>query len=226
MAEALQDQFVRSVEWATKALGLPLAAPWMLQDHDSGAFPSEKQTTNDQSRYGLLRADGDQETGRSEHLQIFSTGIVATQFNGFFADESSGQPLAWTSYDATQGVLSWDGAVSHSGYGSVSLSNTGGAPPRSPPTRRRRSSSQSAPANPSEPRFGPRVPPPRVELHRHLLVRCRPGLSRSEPVCLASCQGHRPGRLLAVTSAAPLGAAYERSISSPLITAGPCGSMT
>ncbi len=128
LVESSQDMFLRSVEWATETLGLPDAAPWMLQDLAPGANPSEGQTASDQSQYGLLRLDGSEKPAAVSMAQFFSTGVVGTQFNGSFAEESGGQPLDWAPYDATQGSLTWDGQVSHSGAGSVSLSNTSGSP--------------------------------------------------------------------------------------------------
>ena len=128
LTESAQDMFLRSVEWATEALGLPDAAPWMLQDLAPGAHPSEGQIASNQSHYGLLRLDGSEKPAAVGMAQFFSTGVVGTQFNGSFAEESGGQPLDWARYDATQGTLTWDSQVSHSGAGSVSLSNTSGSP--------------------------------------------------------------------------------------------------
>ncbi len=132
MAEAYQDLYLRSVEWATKALGLPPAAPWMLQDHWSGAALPGGQTTDYGSGYGLLKLSGADKPAAVSISKFFSTGAVATLFNGSFAGESSEQPLEWKPYDAGQGLLAWDGAVTHSRFGSVALSDTRGSPAAEP----------------------------------------------------------------------------------------------
>ena len=126
-AESNQDLYLRSVEWATEALGLPAAAPWIYQDLAPGAIPPQSELTSDQSDYGLLRVDGSEKPAAASISQFFETGSVSTQLNNNFADQSDGQPLGWAAFDATQGTLTWGGAVSHSGDGSVSLSDTGGS---------------------------------------------------------------------------------------------------
>jgi hypothetical protein len=209
LTESAQDMFLRSVEWATEALGLPGAAPWMLQDLAAGAIPSQGQMASDQSHYGLLRVDGSDKPAALSIAQFFRTGVVSTQFNGAFADESGGQPLDWTPYDAAQGTLTWDGTVSHSGAGSVSLSNTGG-------------SSTAVPAYETSPIIVPTHPGQTFQATAWAMGSAATGsnliaiswfdanrvyLGQAESAHLPS--GTTPWEQLTVTSAAPPGAAYE-----------------
>lgn len=125
-AESAQDMYLRSVEWATVALGLPAAAPWMLQDLTPSGIPPQEGGNPDQADFGLLRVDGSEKPAAVSISQFFLSGSVDTQFNSTFAGQSGGQPLDWMPVDSARGNLAWDPMVSHSGTGSVSLSNTGG----------------------------------------------------------------------------------------------------
>ena len=124
--ESLQDEYLRSVEWATHELGLPDAAPWILQDFVPGAIPPQEPDQSFQSDYGLLRVDGSEKPAAEAMAQIYSTGTVPALDNGQFTEGSAGQPSGWTESDGAAGTLGWDPTTSYSGGGSATLSATGG----------------------------------------------------------------------------------------------------
>jgi len=207
--EADQDMYLRSVEWATKALGLPRAAPWKLQDHATGAGQPAVQMTGYESDYGLLRVDGTEKSAAVSISKLFSSGVVATQFNGSFSNESNGQPLEWHPYDASQGVLAWDGAVTHSTFGSVTLSNTRGGAAAEPayetspivvPTHSREAFRATVWAKGSSATGSNCIAISWFGADRAYL-----GQSQSAPLP----PGNSEWQLLGVTSVAPPGAAYE-----------------
>ena len=122
--ESLQDEYLRSVEWATHQLGLPDAAPWILQDFAPGAVPPQEPNAAFQSDYGLLRVDGSEKPAAVAMQQIYSTGTVASLDNGDFTEGDGGQPDGWTQSDGSAGTLGWDPTTSFAGGGSVTLSAT------------------------------------------------------------------------------------------------------
>src|SRR5581483_150348 len=56
-AEAYQDYYLRAVEYAAQALGLPAAAPWTLTAFTPGSL-SNVPSSSPEYNFGLLRADG------------------------------------------------------------------------------------------------------------------------------------------------------------------------
>lgn len=138
-AEANQDHYLRTVEWATQALGLPPAAPWMLYDLAPGAIPrqslAQSVAAGTQSHFGLLRVDSSEKPAAASISDFFATGIIDTTFNNAFNQHGRGQPLVWQTVGATAGTLYWDSAFSHSGGGSVALARTGGTSTLTPSYR-------------------------------------------------------------------------------------------
>jgi hypothetical protein len=124
--ESLQDEYLRSVEWATHQLGLPDAAPWTFQDYAPGAVPPQEPNVAFQSGYGLLRVDGSEKPAAVAMQQLYSTGSMEALGNGNLTEGSDGQPDAWTQSDGSAGTFGWDPTTSYAGGGSATLSATGG----------------------------------------------------------------------------------------------------
>ena len=125
-AEAYQDLLLRSVEWATDALGLPAPAPWTFQDFTSTAIPPELNLGTDEYFYGLIRTDGSEKPAAISLSQFFGSNTINTDVNYSFSQLSGGQPLYWEQSDGTQGTLIADPSVTYSGSGAVELTNTAG----------------------------------------------------------------------------------------------------
>jgi hypothetical protein len=208
-ADASQDIYLRSVEWATQTLGLPDAAPWMFQDLAPGAIPSQLHMSTSQSYYGLLRTDGSQKPAGVSLSEIFGSGVIDTGFNGDFSQQSNGQPLDWSPFDADQGTLRWDASVGHTAPGSVSLSDTGGSPTAVPayetwpvivPTHSGQVFRATAWAMGVDATGSNRISIAWFDADRNYI-------GQTESAFLPS--GSTPWEELAVSSAAPSGAAYE-----------------
>jgi hypothetical protein len=125
MQESTQDLTVRMMEWAALKAGLPPAAPWILQDFPPGNVINEAASAvNTQNFFGLLRTDGTYKPLATSIQALYTNGTLSTDYNSDFTGQSGGLPLDWSTQDATQGTLAWDGTVGHDALGSASLSNT------------------------------------------------------------------------------------------------------
>ena len=127
VTDVLQDNFLRNVEWATAALGLPAAAPWIFQDFAPGAVPPQEANAAFQSAYGLLRVDGTQKPAAAAVRQVFTTGQEPGLNDGTFAAADGGQPVGWIPFDPTDATFGTDPTTSHAGGGSVTLSASAGS---------------------------------------------------------------------------------------------------
>ena len=127
LAEADQDLYLRTVEWAALYLGLPTAAPWILQDFAPGAIPPDVHARADQYAFGLLRVDGTAKPAAAAFGAVFATGVVPTDTNLDFAAGDAGRPLYWQVFDPGQGTFLWDPTSSARGGGSAGLRQTTGS---------------------------------------------------------------------------------------------------
>jgi hypothetical protein len=121
-----QDQYLRTVEWAARSLGLPDAAPWILKDINPDDVPSAARSDGTDLNDGLLHADGSEKRAATSIRALFKNRSVSTNFNGDFTSGVTAMPHNWNVSNLAEGMASWDPATGHSSPGSVVLSRSGG----------------------------------------------------------------------------------------------------
>jgi hypothetical protein len=126
LGEDFQDLYLRGVEWAVQALGLPIAAPWIYQDFTQHAIPRHGKVNRSEYSYGLFRDDGTEKPAGVSIRTLFKTGAVSRSFNNGFEIGAGGEPADWMRIGQALGSLSWDPTTSHQGDASVRLSHTSG----------------------------------------------------------------------------------------------------
>ncbi|MCC9308196.1 glycoside hydrolase family 5 protein [Kitasatospora sp. RB6PN24] len=131
-AEAAQDLYLRTVEWAARSAGLPAAAPWIFQDISPGDVPDGASRAPEDLDFGLLRADGSEKPAAASLRAQFTGPGIGTDFNGDLSGGQNGTPDDWTAHDASAAQAFWDPEDGHRGPGSAVLSGTSGAAGRSP----------------------------------------------------------------------------------------------
>jgi hypothetical protein len=129
--EASQDHYYRTVDYATRALGLPPAAPWVLYDFAQGAIPpSGAAATPNEYSYGLYHTDGTAKPAAKSTAMFFGPGTVDTSFNnGFETGFQAGVvtlPTEWRLFHASQAAFARDTHMAHSGVASARISNSTG----------------------------------------------------------------------------------------------------
>lgn len=126
-----QAYYYAAVEAATKALGLPPAAPWTLNDFSRTGTPP--QPTPAEYSYGLYRLNGSAKPAAAVLSRFFGTGQVDTSFNQDFtplADPGSQQLAAlWQLHQPGGGTFGSDPATAYAGGGSARLSGTAASCP-------------------------------------------------------------------------------------------------
>jgi hypothetical protein len=126
-----QAYYYAAVEAATKALGLPPAAPWTLNDFSGTGTPP--QPTPAQYFYGLYRLNGSAKPAAAVLSQFFGTGQVDTYFNQDFTQlaDPGDRALAalWQLYQPGGGTFGADPATAYAGGGSARLSGTAASCP-------------------------------------------------------------------------------------------------
>jgi hypothetical protein len=121
--EAFQDYYLRMVENATRALGLPLAAPWILYD-----MPGQGNTEWGH-HIGILHANGTPKAAANALSEIFAGDPVSPVLNNGF-EQSTGSPAeptiwrAWLPQDASFAI---DKTVAHAGSASARIEHAGGS---------------------------------------------------------------------------------------------------
>ena len=125
-AEAAQAAYLRAVEWAARAAGLPLAGVWTLNDFAPAAMPSAVADPGKQGGFGLYRTDGTPKPAAAAVAALFGAGTIDTSMNGGFEEGSGIDPSAWQRFRPDEGQFLWDHSVAHSGQSSVQLSATTG----------------------------------------------------------------------------------------------------
>jgi hypothetical protein len=128
--EAQQEYYYRMFFYATKGLGLPSPAPWILSDFSSAAFPHPPQPGSLREAYfGLLRGDGSKKPAADTIASLLAGNPVETSFNnGFEQGDGQGLPTLWRiSQNAPLGFtadFARDTTVAHSGNASASISHS------------------------------------------------------------------------------------------------------
>jgi len=120
--ESYQDYYFRMIEYATQALELPPAAPWILYD-----MPGQGGT---QWGYhmGILHSDGTPKPAAITLAGLFSGGSVGLSFNNGFEERNGDppEPSVWRRWLAPDAKFSIDGKVAHSGSASARIDDAGG----------------------------------------------------------------------------------------------------
>ena len=127
--QAYQAYYLRTIETAAAAAGLPAVAPWMLTDLDPAGAPP--QPTAREYYYGVYSANGVAKPAAATLAAYFGGRPVGQDFDGSFEQtipSDSGQllPALWRTFDPTGGRISSDTTVSHSGHASLRMSGTSG----------------------------------------------------------------------------------------------------
>ncbi len=127
--EAEQDQYIRTVEYAARQAGLPLASPWNYSDFADNANVLPGYLGTDQQYFGLYRADATLKPAALTTGRIFHGTAIGLAFNnGFENCDTLNVPTLWRVYQSTtqgfSGTFACDSAISHAGSRSVSISNS------------------------------------------------------------------------------------------------------
>lgn len=127
--EAEQDQYIRTVEYAARQLGLPFASPWNYSDFTDNANVLNGYLGTTQQFYGLYRKDGTIKPAGSTIASIFNGQPINTSFNNSFENcDTANLPTLWRIYqDSTQGFIgsfTCDSSFAHTGSKSVRISNS------------------------------------------------------------------------------------------------------
>jgi hypothetical protein len=208
--EANQDHYYRTVEYATRVLGLPPAAPWTLNDFAAGAIPDPAPRLAEYA-YGILRLDGTLKPVAVTLHTFLGNGSLDTGFNnGFEESYAAGQvrlPTEWGIAGASAGHFALDTTVAHSGQASARLGMTAGA-------------GSAAPAYVISP-IAPLLPGQRYRASAWARGRDATGATRlalfwfnasGQPVAVTASgalpPGTTPWQLLSVTASVPPAAAY------------------
>lgn len=129
--DAYQAYYYASVEAATKALGMPPAAPWTLNDFSRTGTPLQPSPA--EYFYGMYRLNGSVKPAAAVISQFFSTGQVNNFFNQDFAQlTGSGRhvpAVLWQLEQPDGGTFTSDPAVAYAGSLSVRLSGTAASCP-------------------------------------------------------------------------------------------------
>jgi hypothetical protein len=126
--EAYQDYYYRSIDYATKALSLPPAAPWILSDFANGAIPRGKTAVEREYHMGLYRLDGAPKPAAISTARFFWKGLIDTSINnGFeagFTYKGIRYPIDWLLMRPGYAHFAIDTAVAHSGKESARISES------------------------------------------------------------------------------------------------------
>ena len=127
--DAMQDQYLRTVEYAAEQLGLPLAMPWIYRDFADNAHVLTSYLGGTEQYFGLFRADGTLKPAGASIASIYSGEPVDPSFNnGFEECDSAGLPVSWRTWqDASlgfEGEFACDPSVAHTGSHSARIYNS------------------------------------------------------------------------------------------------------
>ena len=134
VADADQDLYLRTIEWAAQTAGLPDAAPWIFQDIASGGAPPQAGAASGGGLdYGLYTAEGTAKPAAASIKALYQGSAISTYLNGEFAIGSGSEVADWNPIRANSGAtLAWDGTVGRTAPGSVLLSGTKTSPAGNP----------------------------------------------------------------------------------------------
>jgi hypothetical protein len=129
--DAYQAYYYASVEAATKALDMPPAAPWTLNDFSRTGTPLQPSPA--EYFYGVYRLNGSVKPAAAVISQFFSTGQVNTFFNQDFAQLTGAGhhvlAVLWQLEQPDGGTFTSDPNVAYGGGLSARLSGTGASCP-------------------------------------------------------------------------------------------------
>ncbi|MGP8207452.1 MAG: cellulase family glycosylhydrolase, partial [Acidimicrobiales bacterium] len=120
-----EASYYAAVENATASLGLPPAAPWMLNDLVSSGVPYPQSQYPAQWYYGLYTTNGTPKPAAAVVQNFFSTGSEPLLLNAGFEQGANGVPTGWAPTGPSTGTLSWASGTDHSGSYSVEISGSG-----------------------------------------------------------------------------------------------------
>ena len=122
---SVEANYYAAVENATASLGLPPAAPWMLNDLVSAGVPALASQDPDQRYFGLLTAYGAPKPAAAVVQNFFATGTEPLLLDPGFEDGANGVPTGWAPTGPSTGRLTWASGTSRSGSSSVEISGSG-----------------------------------------------------------------------------------------------------
>ncbi|MBI3967939.1 MAG: cellulase family glycosylhydrolase [Chloroflexi bacterium] len=124
--EAYQDRYHRTLQYAARAAGLPIPAPWVLSDFIQGAIPpGETASDASQYHYGLYRADGTAKPAAATISNAFAGRVIDTSFNnGFESADDHGMPTNWGLWLPSSATFSRDATVARTGAASARISSS------------------------------------------------------------------------------------------------------
>lgn len=127
--EAEQDQYIRTVEYAARQLGLPFASPWNYTDFANNANVLTGYLGTNEQYYGLYRTDGTLKPAGATIGSIFSGNLIDVSFNNSFENcDTVNLPTLWRVYQKASlsftGTFACDSAIVHTGSKSVRISNS------------------------------------------------------------------------------------------------------
>jgi hypothetical protein len=117
--ESGQASFYAGVEAATASLGLPAAAPFMLDDLVGSGVPWPESTQPQDWYYGLYGTDGRAKPAAAVVQQFFRTGLEPLLLDPGFETGVDGVPTGWA-YSGP-GVAAWSSSVARTGSRSVEI---------------------------------------------------------------------------------------------------------
>ena len=125
VTEASQDLYLRTVEWAAQAAGLPDAAPWTFEDIVPSGAPPNAHAVESGLDYGLYTADGTAKPAAASIQNLYQHGTISTALNGDFSVGNGTEAADWSAVRTNSGAtLAWDDSVGRTAPGSVLLRGT------------------------------------------------------------------------------------------------------
>ncbi len=119
-----QANYYAAVENATASLGLPPAAPWMLNDLVQAGVPRLANQDPDQRYFGLFSTNGKPKPAAAVVQDFFSDGIEPLLLDPGFEQGTNGVPTGWAPTGPSTGRLSWASGPARSGSYSVEISGS------------------------------------------------------------------------------------------------------
>lgn len=123
LLQSQQANYYAAVETATASLGLPAAAPWMLNDLVSTGVPATVNLKPQQLNYGLFTATGQPKPAAAVVQDFFKAGFVPPILDPSFEQGSHGVPDGWST--SGNGTMTWPAEPARSGRYSVEISGSG-----------------------------------------------------------------------------------------------------
>lgn len=126
--EVAQAQYLAVIEAACTRLGLPPAAPWVLNDFTPTASPGGPMSESEYY-FGLFQTNGTPKLAASVVKQYFSTGNIPEVLNDDFTMGVHGElPNGWYPWMGDLASLAFDPSVGLVAPGSLRISDSGWSP--------------------------------------------------------------------------------------------------